>query len=256
MRWFRRAPLLHVAVDEGSGPVVIFLHGIASSAVTFANVIPLVTGRHRIIALDLLGFGGSPSPADATYSVEEHAAAVLRTIGALGLRGPLVLVGHSMGAIIAIRLAATHPRRVSRLVIVSPPIYLAPDALWDWRDRAALGAYLRVYDYLRSNKDFTIRAAAGLARLAPIDNLLEVSERNWNAFVLSLEHAIESQTTVSDLVSVRVPVELVYGSMDPFLAPSGIRLAESMRHVTAHRIDGGDHVIRKRMAKVVAAAIG
>lgn len=256
MRWFFRAPALHVAVDEGSGPVVVLLHGIASSYVTFENVVPLIAGSHRVIALDLLGFGASPSPENATYTVGEHAASVIRTLRRLRLRRPVVLVGHSMGALIAIRVAATRPRWVSKLVVVSPPIYVTPNAVGDWRDRAALGAYLRVYDYLRTNKQFTMRAAAGLARLSPIRNLLEVSERNWTAFVLSLEHAIESQTTVSDLASVRVPVELVYGSIDPFLAPAGIKLAESMRQVTAHRVDGGDHVIRKRMARVVATAVG
>jgi pimeloyl-ACP methyl ester carboxylesterase len=256
MRWFRRTPTLHVAVDVGSGPVVVLLHGIASSSVTFANVIPLIETDHRVIALDLLGFGESPSPEGATYSVAEHAAAVLKTLRRLKLRRPVVLVGHSMGALIATRLAATRPRWVSRLVLVSPPVYVAPDAVGDWRDRAAMGAYLRVYDYLRANKDFTMRAAAGLARMSPIKNLLEVSERNWTPFVLSLEHAIESQTTVSDLAAVRAPVELVYGSIDPFLAPAGIKLAASMRHVTPHRVDGADHVIRKRMARVVAVAIG
>ena len=48
--------------------------------------------------------------------------------------------------------------------MVSPPVYVTPDAVGDWRDRAALGAYLRVYDYLRSNKQFTMRAAAGLGQ--------------------------------------------------------------------------------------------
>jgi hypothetical protein len=54
---------------------------------------------------------------------------------------------------------------------------------------------------------------------------------------------------------VRVPVEVVYGSLDLFLAPSGIRVVEQLRGVTVHRVDGGDHVIRARMARVVATAI-
>lgn len=254
--WFRRAPRLHVAVDEGTGPVVVLLHGIASSSVTFANVVPLLTASHRVISIDLLGFGESPAPEDSRYSIEEHAASVARTLRSLRLRAPIVLVGHSMGSLIATRYAATHPRRVGRLVIISPPVYLAPTALGDWRDRATMDLYLRVYDYLRANKDFTMRAAAGLARLSPIRNLLEVSERNWRPFVLSLEHSIESQTTISDLAAVRAPIELVYGSLDPFLTPAGLRIAESLRGVTTHRVDGGDHVIRPRMARAVATAIG
>jgi cis-3-alkyl-4-acyloxetan-2-one decarboxylase len=86
--------------------------------------------------------------------------------------------------------------------------------------------------------------------------VLEVSERNWNPFVLSLENAIESQTTVSDIARVRVPVDIVYGTLDPFLMPASIRIVERMRHVTVYRVDANDHVIRKRLAKVVARVIG
>ena len=248
-------PRLHIAGDVGDGPVVVLLHGIASSSVTFEYVVPLVEGRHRTVSIDLLGFGASPAPEDATYTVEEHVAALHRTLRHVRLRS-FVLVGHSMGALIAARYAAIYPRPVTRLVLVSPPIYLAPTEIGAPFDRAAMGLYFRLYEFLRANKQFTIRAAAGLARLSPIKNLLDVSETNWNAFVLSLEKSVEAQTTVSDLVQVRVPVHLVYGTLDPLLHPAGLRIVESLRGVTAHRVQGGDHIIRPRMARVVATAIG
>lgn len=252
----RRPPLLHVATDAGSGSPVILIHGIASSSVTFDRLVPLVEPHHRVIAIDLLGFGGSPAPDDADYTIGEHAAAIARTIRSLGLREPFVLVGHSLGALIATRYAATHPRQVSKLVLVSPPIYLPTSTIGAPGERTAMGLYFRVYEYLRENKEFTIRAAARLARLSPIKNLLEVSERNWHAFVLSLQNSIETQTTLSDLAAVRAPVELVYGSLDVFLVPAGIKIAEQLRTVTAHRVEGGDHIIRPRMARVIATAIG
>jgi pimeloyl-ACP methyl ester carboxylesterase len=253
---FRRPALLHVAHDAGEGPVVVMIHGIASSSVTFEKLIPLVQPHHRVIAIDLLGFGESPAPEDATYTIAEHQAALARTLRALKLRGRFVLIGHSMGSLIASRYAALHPRRLSRLVLVSPPVYLPTATISVEREAAAQGLYFRAYEYLRANPAFTIRAAAALARLSPIKNLLEVSERNWNAFVLSLQNSIETQTTVSDLAAVRVPIEVVYGSLDPFLAPSGLRVVEQLRNVTTHRVEGGDHVIRSRMARVISTAIG
>ncbi len=233
----------------------MLLHGIASSSVTFEYVVPLVVARHRAVSIDLLGFGSSPAPPDATFTIEEHVRALDRTLRRLRLKR-FVLVGHSMGALIATRYAATHRARVTRLVLVSPPVYLTPTEIGTPLDRAAMGGYFRLYEFLRANKEFTIRAAAGLARLSPIKNLLDVSEGNWNAFVLSLEKSIESQTTVSDLVQVRAPIHLVYGTLDPLLHPAGLRIVENLRGVTAHRVHGGDHVIRPRMARVVATAIG
>src|SRR5687768_17213249 len=104
----RRPPLLHVAVDAGSGPPVVMVHGIASSSVTFERLVPLVEPYHRVIAIDLLGFGESPAPEDGEYTIGEHVAALARTLKSLRLREPFVLVGHSMGALIATRYTATH----------------------------------------------------------------------------------------------------------------------------------------------------
>ncbi|HWH25454.1 MAG TPA: alpha/beta hydrolase [Pseudolysinimonas sp.] len=252
---FGLGPRLHVAHDAGTGPAVVLIHGIASSSVTFERLVPLIAGRHRVVAIDLLGFGESPAPPDAQYTIEEHVTALAQAIRRLHIRGRFVLVGHSMGALIAARYAATRPRALSRLVLVSPPIYVAQSELSAARERATQGLYFRAYEYLRANKEFTIRAAATLARFAPIKNLLDVSERNWRAFVLSLEKSVETQTTVSDLTAVRVPIDLVWGSLDVFLAPSGIRIVSKLRGVTAHRVDAGDHVIRPRMARVIATAI-
>lgn len=255
-RWLRRAPLLHIASDVGEGPVVVLVHGIASSSVTFQNLVPMLEPAHRVISIDILGFGRSPAPADARYTLEEHVAALHRTIRALRLREPFALVGHSLGSLIVSRYAAVHPTALRRLVLVGPPIYGTPTEIGDRRVRTRVSAYLRAYEFLRSNKDFTILNASVLARLLPIKGVFEITEKNWTPFVRSLENCIEHQTVVSDLARVRVPVQVVYGTLDAFIAPGSLAVIGSMRHVTMHRVEANDHIIRKRMARVVAAACG
>lgn len=53
----RRAPHLFIQTDTGTGPVVILVHGIASTAVTFRKVVPMLAPGHRVIAVDILGHG-------------------------------------------------------------------------------------------------------------------------------------------------------------------------------------------------------
>ncbi|MFF1572979.1 alpha/beta fold hydrolase [Leifsonia sp. NPDC058292] len=256
-RLFRpRAPLLHIAGDVGEGPVVVLVHGIASSSLTFKNLVPMLEGEHRVISIDILGFGRSPAPEGAEYTMEEHVAALRATLRSLRLRGPFTLVGHSLGSLIVARFAADNPSALRKLVLVGPPIYGMPDEIGDRRVRSRVSAYLRAYEFLRNNKDFTIRNAAVLARLLPIKGVFEITEKNWDPFVKSLENCIERQTAVSDLARVRVPVEIVYGSLDAFIAPGSFAVVGAMRHVTMHRVEANDHIIRKRLGRVVAAAIG
>ncbi|MGV8876446.1 MAG: alpha/beta fold hydrolase [Rhodoglobus sp.] len=243
------APRLNIVADEGDGPVIVFVHGIASSAATFAQVIPQLSDRYRCIAFDLLGFGSSPSPADSNFTIEDHVAAINSTIHSLKLTAPFILVGHSLGSLLAVRYTAMHPSRVSRLVMVSPPIYVPPEQIGDPLVRARVGAYLRAYEFLRTNKEFTMATVVNLRRLFQLDDILDVSETNWRAFGLSLKNCIETQTTVSDIAAVRVPIDVVYGALDQFIAPGTMRIIEQMRHVTMHRVEANDHLVRRRLAK-------
>ena len=249
-------PKLHIAEEHGSGPAVVMLHGIASSWVTFQNVIPLVSPTHRCIAMDLLGFGESPIPESGEYTIREHAEAVEDTLATLRLRGPVTLVGHSMGALIAARLSARRPKQFSRVVLVSPPIYLAPTELSSFRDREMMDFYLRAYQYLRMNEKFTLRTARTVERFLSIPKAMDINERTWVPFTKSLQHSIESQTTVSDLAATKAPVEIVYGNFDQFHSEGVLKIVARMQGVRIHRVMGSDHLIGKRLARAVATAIG
>lgn len=249
-------PLLHIAEDVGDGPVIVLLHGIASSSATFQHVIPLLSERYRCISIELLGFGESPAPEESQYTIEDHVESIHATIRSLRLAGPFILVGHSLGSLLAARYAAKHPKRVARLVLVSPPVYLQPGEIGDPLVRARVGGLLKVYEFMRNNKDLTIAAAPHIGRLFGVGDMLDVTERNWRPFVLSLQRCIESQTTVSDIAAVQVPIDLVYGAFDQFIAPGTLRIIEQMRHVTTHRVELNDHIMRPRLAKALAEAIG
>jgi len=250
-----QAPKLHVALDHGVGHTVVLVHGIASSSVTFDNVVPLLGHHHRVIAIDLLGFGNSPRPAQSGYSMEEHVDALAKTLRSLRLQGRITLVGHSLGALIATRYAAVYPSMLSHLVLVSPPVYLPGNTVLDPVERLQMDAYRRLYDFMRSNRGFTEAGAKALAALSPIDNVLEVTAQNWRAFSLSLEKCIESQTTVTDLAQVRVPIDVLYGTRDPFLAPAGLRVIERMRGVATTKVPGVDHLIRPKLARAIVGKI-
>jgi pimeloyl-ACP methyl ester carboxylesterase len=247
---------LHVASDRGprDGPVVVMVHGIASSPATFDSVAARLP-QCRLISLELLGFGRSRASGAARYTIEEHATALDAAIGKLTLRVPFVLVGHSLGALAASRYAAGQPRSLSAVVLVSPPIYVPASVLPEGAARTAMGLYLRSYDYLRANKRFTIRLSRLISWMLRAPGLVDVNARNWTAFEASLRNAIESQTSVADIASIRVPVEIVYGLLDPFVVPEMIALLGALRQVTVHRVPLSSQIISGQLAAVVAETV-
>jgi pimeloyl-ACP methyl ester carboxylesterase len=100
-------------------PPLVLLHALGEDAADWAAVLPALARSRRAYALDLRGHGRSDWPGD--YSLELMRADVLRFLDALGL-GPVDLIGHSMGGIVAYLLAEDQPQRVSRLVLEDVPL--------------------------------------------------------------------------------------------------------------------------------------
>jgi pimeloyl-ACP methyl ester carboxylesterase len=100
-------------------PPLVFLHGLGGSQATWMTLLADLVDRYRVAALDLPGHGQSdkPDPAAADYSVAGLTTTVIQGIEALGLE-PVVLVGHSLGGAIAMRIALERPAIVRGLVLV------------------------------------------------------------------------------------------------------------------------------------------
>ena len=113
----------------GQSPTVVFLHGLGGthrywSCVGHDAVVP----GQAVLNLDLLGFGDSPKPW-ARYTLERHLAAIH---AALADHADLVLVGHSMGAALALAYTARYPRRVRGLCLISLPHYGGREGAQRW----------------------------------------------------------------------------------------------------------------------------
>ncbi len=102
-------------LDVGQGPAVVLIHGFASSLETWGAVVPLLRGGHRVLALDLKGFGWTDRP-PGDYSPPAQAALVLALMDARGVDRAAV-VGHSWGASVALAVALAAPKRVTRLAL-------------------------------------------------------------------------------------------------------------------------------------------
>ena len=114
-------------VDEGEGPVVLFLHGNPTSSYLWRNIIPYVSDNHRVIAVDLIGMGDSGKP-DIPYTFADHVSYLDGFIESLNLQD-VTLVVHDWGSALGMRYARLNEENVRGLVFmeaVLPPGFPAP----------------------------------------------------------------------------------------------------------------------------------
>ena len=105
---------------RGDGPPLLLIHGFTGSSTDWGPLLPELGRVAMAVSVDLLGHGGSESPPEpARHAVERQAtdlAELLETLGAI----PATVMGYSMGARVALRMAVAAPGAVERLILESP----------------------------------------------------------------------------------------------------------------------------------------
>jgi pimeloyl-ACP methyl ester carboxylesterase len=142
-----------VVDDAVTRPVLVALHGWTDSGAVFGPLYRALGGRWTVVAPDAPAHGGTPWPGGDVFSVPDHAVGAERVIRALpGMTGagartvrprPVVLLGHSMGALTAARLAAACPDVVAHLVLEDPARSFPRRAPSTPATRHWVGAFLR-----------------------------------------------------------------------------------------------------------------
>ena len=115
MKFANRDGVKLAYLDEGSGdPALLFIHGWCCDHTYWSDQIPEFARRHRVVAVDLRGLGESDKP-DEDASIEQFSSDVAWLCGEIGLEKP-VIVGHSMGGLIALDIARKHSQLARGLV--------------------------------------------------------------------------------------------------------------------------------------------
>ncbi|KOV60153.1 alpha/beta fold hydrolase [Streptomyces sp. MMG1121] len=257
-------------------PPALYVHGLGGSSQNWSALMAELDGVVDSEALDLPGFGDSPPPDDGDYSVTGHARAVIRYLDACG-RGPVHLIGNSLGGAVTTRVAAVRPDLVRTLTLVSPALpelriqrTAAPTALLGVPGIAAL--------FTRLTREWTaeqrVRGVMALCygdpgRVSPeaFRYAVEELERRlglpyfWdamarsargivNAYTLGGQHGLWRQAE-----RVLAPTLLIYGGRDQLVGfRMAAKAARSFRDSRLLSMPDAGHVAMMEYPEVVAGA--
>lgn len=243
----RDAGGLSVRVLGDAGPPILLLHGLIGSGRYWGGAYDHLTRTHRLIVPDLLGFGRSPHPATG-YGPDDHVAAVIGCLDALGVDEPVVIGAHSLGSIVALRLAATFPDRVSAVVGFGPPMY--PDLATAQRLVARTGAMARLLvgspfahtacRWVCDHRALAARVAVWSHPHLPAPLAADGVLHTWASYSETLKHVILAADADSWLDDIDLPVRLIAGRADPVVDLAFLTtLATRHRHVDVDVWPGG-----------------
>ena len=242
-------------VDEGSGPPLLLIHGLASQLQTYTYAVtPLLASRFRLIAVDRPGSGYSQAASTATLGAQ--AALVSGLLRELGVERALV-VGHSLGGALALALALDHPERVAGVALLAPatqPMGEPPAALLHLAIRSDLVRWIVAWTIatplaMRNRKrmlavvfgpdpvpdDFALRAGAALA----------ARPSSYRNAARDLVEAGGGLARYADRYgSLQVPVGVLFGRGDRILdyRVHGEMLKGQIADLHFETIEGGGHM--------------
>lgn len=242
------------AEEAGRGPTLLFLHGLGASGYTFRRIAPSLATTHRVILLDMRGFGRSDKPFDQLYSALDQAAHVKDFIRRRGL-SKITLAGHSFGGGVAIALTLdlnqSQPGLISRLILMNAPAFPQP------MSRAVGFLRLPIVPYLALNV-IPPEITAQMSLSKDLGNFGHITERDVASYANPLREAAAAHaliTTAQRIVperlpelvrrypTIRQPTLLVWCTKDPVVPlVTGIALKRMLPAARLRIIDGCTHV--------------
>jgi pimeloyl-ACP methyl ester carboxylesterase len=252
----------YAAGTRGAGEPVVFLHGFATSGHLWSDVVSLMPAGHRLIVVDLLGYGRSDPPAGRPLTLRAHAERVVALLDVLGVTSAC-MVGHGVGGGVAQSLAVHWPERVARLALI------ASIGFGGWATREVLLAratlpitrHLPPAWLLSMVRTELERGFGDPARAShSIDKFVRpfATIEGRNALVRHVQ-ALDTRETAAlgqRLGEIRCPATVVWGAQDPFLAVTlGRRLSQAIPGASLTVVEDARHFLPEEAPRQVADSL-
>ncbi len=202
--------------ETGSGHTVVFLHGAASSWLSFKSQYQILASKYRLVAPNLRGHGGTPW--QETEKIDEFYDDICAWFKEMDFVEPVILVGHSLGGYLSARYAADYPDKVARLVLISTCGSFEPGAVLFFLKTCWAGA-----DAVHKFFPWLVNISSQMAGC-----LSKVVFSQWNCWDV--------------YPKIKAPSLIIFGTFDPlFSLKQGYRVKELIPKASIKIVTCGGH---------------
>lgn len=244
------------AHSHGAGRALVIVSGALFTAERWLKVVPLISSQRHVLVIDRRGRGQSGD--SAAYAPEreiEDIEAVLASVD-----GPVDLLGHSSGAILALQVAQRAPRNLERLIVYEPPVFFAAE------DRIAPDLPERLEALLAAgHADAAVETFLREGPRSPEAELtLLKGAPTWAPMVKALAHTVPYDSRVqraysgdpADLARVRIPTLMLLGASSPSrMRHAAETIAARLPNATVTELAGQQHVAMLSAPALFASAV-
>jgi pimeloyl-ACP methyl ester carboxylesterase len=235
--------------DAGSGPAMLFLHGLGGNSASWEPQFARFSSTHRVVAWDMPGFGDSELLARSPATTRDFSALARRLMAMLGI-DRAIGIGTSYGTVILADLAHTHPTCLAGMVFacgVTGMAHLPTESRARLREtrRAEIEAMGQRKFAQTRNSTYV---GNGMSQ-AVIDRIVELAGSATSDGYLQAYGALTESDIFPSLAAVDIPVLVVSGTDDPIgLARDGERVAAALSDAEYHCIENVGHYVNLEQA--------
>ncbi len=252
--------ILHAEIT-GSGPTVVLLHGYLATSQYWSKLRDQLVATHTVVTIDLLGFGQSPKPITSSYDYAAQLASIRATLEASGIHQPFILMGHSMGALLALRFARLYPVRVKELFLTNMPVMLT-------KKEAKREIYSTNLAYRIGLTAVGTRTIWPLFRMVSRTKIIkrlavkdQLSNRHTFMFqntavsrIRSFRNIIVAAQTEADLRAVTIKTHIISGLHDRKIYLTNLMNMSLNKNISVEYLDGAHH-LPNTQSELLAQAI-
>lgn len=232
---------------------IVFLHGLLGSHRYWDGVVSKLSSHHRLVLIDLYGFGNSQKP-KTDYSVDQHVDKIEKTLsGAVGKKSA-VIVGHSMGAFLALNYAIAYPERVQKLVLINAPMITTEEALKNAIAESS-SQIMVTMTFSKTWGKLACRMHELLPRFSyPIIRLFEpnlpapvaraAGQHTWESYSGSFKNVLLDQNFYELLAKVpNIPILILASNRDEYTKDEALKKLPQRKNLKLITIDGNHNVL-------------